>query len=79
VQAGEARLDARRQETWLTKPKAMQYAELYERLGPLTERGGSLWRRQMVLGPAPEFCLVTPGPIEAPEELTPMRVSCTSI
>jgi hypothetical protein len=25
------------------------------------ERGFALWQRQMVLGPAPEYCLLTPG------------------
>ena len=39
---------------WFGKPAGMSYGEFYERLG---ERN-SLWRRQMVLGPTPEFCSI---------------------
>ena len=37
---------------WFGKPAGTSYAEFYDQLG---ERN-SLWRRQMVLGPTPEFC-----------------------
>jgi hypothetical protein len=38
--------------TWLAKPKGMPYPDFYASL-PTTR---FLLRRQMVLGPAPEFC-----------------------
>jgi hypothetical protein len=38
--------------TWLAKPKGTPYADFYASLPPT----GFLLRRQMVLGPAPEFC-----------------------
>lgn len=43
--------------TWLAKPAGMSYAELLARL-PAVE----VWQRQLVLGPAPEFCLVGSDP-----------------
>src|SRR6478672_3844893 len=47
--------------TWITKGPPVGYEHFYGRAEPLTERlGGSLWRRQMVFGPAPEFCLLSP-------------------
>jgi len=39
--------------SWLTKPSGMGYAVFLARMPP----GVELWQRQMVLGPAPEFCL----------------------
>jgi len=55
------------QATWLVKGKQTSYEELYRRFEPLGDRPGvSLWRRQMVLGPAPEFCLLSPGQIDQP-------------
>ena len=44
------------QETWLSKPPGMSYADLAARL-PAAET----WQRQMVLGPTPEFCLLGGG------------------
>ncbi|MDQ2828434.1 MAG: hypothetical protein M3Y74_05225 [Chloroflexota bacterium] len=46
---------------WLGKPDGMGYAAFDVRLRAWTDgvRVG-LWRRQMVLGPAPEFCLLVP-------------------
>lgn len=41
---------------WFHKPEHMRYSTLYQRLGDDLPR---LWMRMMVLGPAPEFCLMT--------------------
>jgi hypothetical protein len=55
-----------------SKPAGTSYAELYERLTPWTDRAEvSLWRRMMVLGPAPEFCLVSPSELDLPQEMRP--------
>lgn len=40
---------------WRDKPRGEPAAELLDRLG-----AAAAWRRQLVLGPAPEFCLATP-------------------
>ena len=39
--------------TWLSKPAGTSYADFLGRM----PAGVELWQRQMVLGPAPEFCL----------------------
>jgi hypothetical protein len=57
-------------EVRFAKPPGMKYADLYARLQPWTAAPGvSLWRRMMVLGPPPEFCLVSPSEVELPEEM----------
>jgi len=38
---------------WLSKPSGMGYAVFLARMPP----GVEVWQRQMVLGPAPEFCV----------------------
>jgi hypothetical protein len=59
-------------EVRFSKPPGMGYPELYERLAPWTGRAEvSLWRRMMVLGPPPEFCLLAPSEIELPAEMKP--------
>lgn len=61
---------------WLAKPRGTPYADFYARLEPWTSRAGvSLWRRQMVLGPTPEFCLLAAGGLEPPAELVAARVA----
>lgn len=40
---------------WFAKPAGMPYPDLYARLAAVQTR---LWRRRMVLGPTPEFCLL---------------------
>ena len=55
-----------------SKPTGMSYADLYERMQPFSGRtGASLWRRMMVLGPPPEFCLIAASEIELPGEFRP--------
>jgi hypothetical protein len=54
------------------KPAGMQYKDLYARLEPWTnEPGVSLWRRMMVLGPSPEFCLISSSRVELPADMHP--------
>lgn len=59
-------------EIHFSKPPGMPYADLYERMQPFSGRPKtSLWRRMMVLGPPPEFCLVAPSELELPREFRP--------
>lgn len=54
------------------KPAGMKYEELYVALKKWTAgQGVSLWRRMMVLGPPPEFCLITPSSIQLPADMHP--------
>ena len=56
--------------TWLSKPGGMSYAEFDARLREwIGDTPVALWQRQMVLGPAWEFCLLSRGMIEVPEEV----------
>jgi hypothetical protein len=58
-----------------SKPAGVGYAELYESLKVWTDRPDvSLWRRMMVLGPPPEFCLLAPLALELPVEMRPETV-----
>jgi hypothetical protein len=55
-----------------SKPAGMRYSELYDRLKQWTDRAEvTLWRRMMVLGPPPEFCLLAPTEIQLPAEMRP--------
>jgi hypothetical protein len=55
-----------------SKPAGISYTELYSQLEAWTQRPGvSLWRRMMVLGPPPEFCLVADSEIGLPEDMGP--------
>lgn len=69
--SGQPRMEAGF-ETRFAKPAGMSYADLYERLKAWTGLTGvSLWRRMMVLGPPPEFCLIGPAELELPAEMRP--------
>jgi hypothetical protein len=50
LQRGSAEIPAGAE--WLAKPRALDSDEFLSSLP-----GGAVWRRQMVLGPAPEYCL----------------------
>ncbi len=63
-----------------SKPAGMGYADLYERMKRYTiGPGASLWRRMMVLGPPPEFCLIAPSEVELPPEFRPEVLSREAI
>jgi hypothetical protein len=53
---------------WFGKPDGVRYADLLAELSPLVDQArGGLWMRQMVLGPAREFCLHAPAPVGLPD------------
>lgn len=57
---------------WFAKPRGMTYGELIARLEPMVDRAqGALWMRQMVLGPAREFCLHAAAPVSIPDVFDP--------
>lgn len=53
---------------WFGKPDGMAYDDLFAALQGVVA-DGALWQRQMVLGPAPEFCLHGKLPLALPERL----------
>jgi len=61
--------------TWITKPAGTGYQDFYAGLEPWGNLPGtSLWRRQMVLGPAPEFRLLGEQPFQPPANLGPVTI-----
>jgi hypothetical protein len=57
---------------WVARPPGSGRSVLGELLGDgMDPRHASLWRRQLVLGPAPEFCLLAR---ELPEGVAPERL-----
>ena len=68
LRAGEPALATARVALWFAKPLGMSYEDLYAALQPGIEQAmGSLWQRQMVLGPAPEFSWHSPRDYALPE------------
>jgi len=62
-------------EIHFSKPVGMTYPEFYERLKPWTDRPEmTLWRRMMVLGPPPEFCLTASSDQMLPAAMSPDRL-----
>jgi hypothetical protein len=65
---------------WFSKARGVPYEDFYRLLQPLTNGSGTtLWRRQMVLGPAPEFCLLGAGSSVPPEDIDHLLVSRTQL
>lgn len=75
LRAGVPAVSEARHALWFSKPRGLSYDALYDSLSALVEGGGGgLWQRQMVLGPAPEFCLLTPDVIALPGALDPLVI-----
>jgi hypothetical protein len=72
-------LAAARHATFLTKPRSMPYAEFYSSVAAFSPPASSLWRRALVLGPTPEFALLTASALSAPATLQPLLLGLTSI
>ena len=66
--------------TWLSKPGSVSYPAFHERLRRWTDRKDvTLWQRQMVLGPALEFCLQSPEPPDFPRDWRPLVARWTVV
>lgn len=72
----QADVAAARRSTWLAKPKGVPYGEFYAAVDPLA---GSLWRRQMVLGPTPEFGLLSAEQIQVPPRFEALELKLSPI
>ena len=65
---------------WLSKPTGTSYEMFYNSLSRWTSQPGvGLWGRQMVLGPTPEFCLLSPERIDLPETFDGLTLRLESI
>ena len=51
---------------WLAKPDGMAYETFHAALAAAVADGAAVWQRQMVLGPAPEFCVLAAAPQALP-------------
>ncbi|HUJ34098.1 MAG TPA: hypothetical protein VLW51_02735 [Solirubrobacteraceae bacterium] len=66
--------------TWLTKPSGVGYPSFREQLAAHTagERV-TVWRRQMVLGPAPEFRVTAGRELDMPAAMAPVACRLSSL
>jgi len=74
---GQPDVAAARHITFVTKPRSMSYDNFKIEMGGLPTSG--LWRRQMVLGPTPEFALLTAAPITVPSTFAPLGLGLRPI
>ena len=71
---GDPQASAPRFAFWFSKPAHVSYVELYDALEPLEKQGiGTLWQRQMTLGPTAEFCFHSPEETALPDILQPLK------
>jgi hypothetical protein len=63
--------------TFLTKPKGAPYPDFYATIP--SKQTATLWRRTMVLGPTPEFALLTPEPPSSVDQFHPQTLALTRI
>jgi hypothetical protein len=75
--AGQCDLTKVAQATWFSKPRGVPYDAFYQRLEPWAQHA-PLFRRQMVLGPPPEFGLLDPHQ-PLPTDLRPVTVGMARV
>ncbi len=80
LRKGQPALDRTRVAVWLSKPRAESYEAFYAALGQRLDQGvvTTVWARQMVLGPTPEFCLHAGRDTRLPADLG-VRVTLTPV
>lgn len=66
--------------TWFRKPTGLSYSALIDALTPIIATApATLWMRQMVLGPTPEFCLHSWSAVELPAGIAGHTLSLTPV
>jgi hypothetical protein len=69
-----------RHASWFAKPPGLSYDQLWQVVTPIVEGSpGALWMRQMVLGPATEFCLHTAAPVELPSGIAALTLELRTV
>ena len=75
LRRGDLSLRDARLATWIRKPARTPYQAFLDGLSKLVvNKRTDLWQRQMVLGPAPEFCLHSESSLDLPREFNPTSV-----
>src|SRR6185437_10771637 len=64
---------------WFSKPTGMTYTGLRSKVEHLEEADNSLWQRQLVLGPTPEFCLRGKGDARVDLRFSPLILPVTLV
>jgi hypothetical protein len=65
---------------WVGKPVGTSYQEYYkEAVEALGDRRADLWRRQMVLGPSPQFCVHSVDALDLPKRFAPLTVRIEAV
>jgi hypothetical protein len=71
---------APRYASWFAKPSDMSYDRLWAVMAPIVDASeGALWMRQMVLGPATEFCLHSAVPVEMAAQFAPRAIQLRTV
>ncbi len=71
--SGVSSIAGARMAGWFSKPAGTTYERLQAAVsGPIASAQGSLWGRQLVLGPTPEFCVLGPRELTLPEDIRVM-------